>query len=146
MAADDVGGRPTEAATEVLLRFARAGHDAGYPTADLEERVEALADALGLVGTEISATPTIVEVSIGSIPHQRSYTLRVRPSVVDLDAIARLDELVQDLLARRLGTDEALAALASVRARPLRRSWPLALAGYGLAGAALTPVLGGGWR
>ena len=146
MAADDVGGRPTEAATEVLLRFARAGHDAGYPTADLEERVEALADALGLVGTEISATPTIVEVSIGSIPHQRSYTLRVRPSVVDLDAIARLDELVQDLLAGRLGTDEALAALASVQARRLRRSWPFELAGYGLAGAALTPVLGGGWR
>ena len=105
MAADDVGGRPAEAATEVLLRFARAGHDAGYPTADLEERVEALADALGLVGTEISATPTIVEVSLGSIPHQRSYTLRVRPSVVDLDAIARLDELVQDLLAGRLDAD-----------------------------------------
>ena len=146
MAADDVGGRPAEAATEILLRFARAGHDAGYPTADLEERVEALADALGLVGTEISATPTIVEISLGSIPHQRSYTLRVRPSVVDLDAIARLDELVQDLLARRLDADQALAALAGVQARPLRRSWPLELAGYGLAGAALTPVLGGGWR
>jgi uncharacterized membrane protein YjjP (DUF1212 family) len=146
VAAEGAGVRPAEAATEVLLRFARAGHGAGYPTADLEERVDALADALGLVGTEISATPTIVEISLGSIPHQRSYTLRVRPSVVDLDAIARLDELVQDLLAGRLDAVQALAALADVQARPLRRRWPLELAGYGLAGAALTPVLGGGWR
>ena len=42
--------------------------------------------------------------------------------------------------------DEALAALAEVQDKPLRRSWPLELAGYALAGAALTPVLGGGWR
>jgi hypothetical protein len=53
VAAAGAGVRPAEAATEVLLRFARAGHGAGYPTADLEERVDALADALGLVGTEI---------------------------------------------------------------------------------------------
>ncbi len=144
--AERVGDHQAEAATELLLRFARAGHDAGYPTADLEERVDALADALGLVGSEISATPTIVEISLGSIPHQRSYTLRVRPSVVDLDAIARLDAVVQDFLTGRVDQDEALAALADVQASPLRRSWPLELAGYALAGAALTPVLGGGWR
>ena len=144
--ADDAGGARTEGAAEFLLRFARAGHDAGYPTADLEERVQALADQLGLVGTEISATPTVVEVSLGSIPHQRSYTLRVRPAVVDLDAIARLDALVQDLLTGRLDADGALTALADVSASPLRRSWPIELAGYALAGAALTPVLGGGWR
>ena len=146
MAAEDVGGRPAEAATELLLRFARAGHDAGYPTADLEERVLALANALGLVGTEISATPTVVEVSLGSIPQQRSYTLRVRPSVVDLDAIARLDALVEDVVTGRVDPDGALAVFAGVDANPLRRSWLLELAGYALAGAALTPVLGGGWR
>ena len=52
----------------------------------------------GLAGAEISATPTVVEISVGSLPHQRSYTLRVSPAVVDLDAIARLDALVQDVL------------------------------------------------
>ena len=57
-----------------------------------------LAEVLGLQGAEISATPTLVEISLGSIPHQRSYTLRVRPTPVDLDAIARLDDLVRDTL------------------------------------------------
>jgi uncharacterized membrane protein YjjP (DUF1212 family) len=145
-AAEGAGGRAADAATELLLRFARAGHDAGYPTADLEERIVALAEPLGLPGTEISATPTVVEISVGSLPQQRSYTLRVRPAVVDLDAIARLDELVQDLIARRVDTTRALAALARVRTEPLERSWQFQLAGYALAGAALTPVLGGGWR
>lgn len=37
-----------DAPTEFLLRFARAGHDAGYSTAELEDRLQALARSLGL--------------------------------------------------------------------------------------------------
>ena len=143
---EDVGGRPGGPGTEILLRFARTGHDAGYPTADLEERVLALATSLGLVGAEISATPTVVEVSVGASPDQRSYTLRVRPAVVDLDAIARLDALVQDVLDGAVETDAVLVRLSEIRDGPLERPWPILLAAYALAGAALTPVLGGGWR
>jgi uncharacterized membrane protein YjjP (DUF1212 family) len=134
------------AAVEFLIRFTRAGHHAGYPTAELEERVLALAQQLGLEGAEISATPTLVEVSLGSIARQRTYTLRVRPAAVDLDAVARLDELVQGVLDSRLDADAALAALDEIRSTPLHRAWPIVLAAYALAGAALTPVLGGGWR
>ena len=144
--AEGADGRSSEAPTEFLLRFARAGHDAGYPTADLEERILALAAPLGLSGAEVSATPTVVELSVGSLPHQRSYTLRVRPAVVDLDGIAHLDTLVQDLLDERLDATGALAALDGIQDEPLERPWPFQLAGYALAGAALTPVLGGGWR
>jgi uncharacterized membrane protein YjjP (DUF1212 family) len=135
-----------ESAVEFLLVFTRAGHRAGYPTADLEERVVALGEALGLSEVQISSTPTLVEMSIGSLPHQQSYTLRVRPAVVDLDAIARLDDLVHDVLDARLGADGALAQLAYIEARPLRRPWFVQLGAYALAGAAVTPVLGGGWR
>ena len=137
---------PDGAAAELLLRFARAGHEAGYPTADLEERVTALASAVGLDDAQISATPTVIDVSVGSLHAQRSYTLRVQPSAVDLHGIARLDELVQDVLDRQMGAAPALHRLAEIEAAPLRRSWPLLLAAYALAGAALTPVLGGSWR
>jgi uncharacterized membrane protein YjjP (DUF1212 family) len=137
---------PEAASTELLLRFTRTGHRAGYPTAELEDRVLALAHHLGLAGAQISATPTVVEVSLGSLSHQRSYSLRVRPTAVDLDAIARLDELVQDVLDRSLDSEAARAALAEIQATPLDRPWPVLLAAYAIAGAALTPVLGGGWR
>jgi uncharacterized membrane protein YjjP (DUF1212 family) len=133
-------------AVEFLIRFARTGHEAGYPTADLEDRVEALGRSLDLEGVQVSATPTLVEVSLGSLPQQRTFTLRVRPSAVDLDAIARLDELVDDVIERRADTGEAVKRLAEIKAHPLERPWPLLLAAYGIAGAALTPVLGGGWR
>lgn len=141
-----VRGPAPDAVTDLLIRFARAGHDAGYPSADLEERVLALAGAFGLAGTEVSATPTLVEVSLGPLPHQRSYSLRVRPTPVDLDAIARLDGLVQDALHGRLDADDALVALGDVQDHPLHRPWPVVLAAYAIAGTALTPVLGGGWR
>jgi uncharacterized membrane protein YjjP (DUF1212 family) len=142
-------GAPLESsarAVELVLGFTRAGHRAGYPTAELEERVLALADALGLAGAQVSATPTVVEISLGSLPRQRTYTLRVRPTTVDLDAIARLDGLVQATLDGKRDLDDALAALADIQADPLDRPWPVLLGAYALAGAALTPVLGGGWR
>jgi uncharacterized membrane protein YjjP (DUF1212 family) len=133
-------------AVELLLRFAHAGHEAGYPTADLEERTVAVARSLGVPNAQISATPTVIEISVGSLAEQRAYTLRVRPTVVDLDGISRLDDLVQDVLDGRLTAEEALAALAEIERDPLERPWPILLAAYGAAGAALTPVLGGGPR
>jgi uncharacterized membrane protein YjjP (DUF1212 family) len=135
-----------DTAVEFLLTFARVGHDAGYPTADLEERLLALADAAGLESAQISSTPTIIEISLGALPLQRTYAIRVRPRVVDLDAIARLDAVVRDVLDGRGTIVDALAAVAAVDARPLRRRWYVLLPAYGLAGAAVTPVLGGSWR
>jgi uncharacterized membrane protein YjjP (DUF1212 family) len=144
--AEAVRGPSPDTATELLIGFARAGHDAGYPTADLEQRVVALAGAFGVADVEVSATPTLVDVSLGSLPRQRSYSLRVRPTPVDLDAIARLDDLVQDALDGRLDADEARAALGDIAGNQLHRPWPVVLAAYAIAGVALTPLLGGGWR
>jgi uncharacterized membrane protein YjjP (DUF1212 family) len=137
---------PPDAPTEFLLRFARAGHDAGYSTAELEDRLQALARSLGHKEAQISATPTLVDISLGSIPGQRSYALRVRPTAVDLDAIARLDRLVQEVVDRPLTAEPALAALAEFEAERLERPWPILIAAYALAGVSLTVVLGGGWR
>jgi uncharacterized membrane protein YjjP (DUF1212 family) len=130
--------------TELLLRFTRAGHDAGYPTAELEERVLALAGALGLDDAQVSVTPTHVDVSVGALPAQRTYALRVRPASVDLDGIARLDDLVHGVVSGQLDPSSAIARLDGEHAAPLRRPWPLVVAAYALAGSALTPVLGGG--
>jgi uncharacterized membrane protein YjjP (DUF1212 family) len=142
-------GEPQSAGTpevEFLLGFMRAAHEAGYPTADLEERVTVLAEALGLSGTQVAATPTIVEVSLGSPPSQQTYRFRVRPTAVDLDAIARLDDLVAAVVDGERDVDRALGDIQGIQASPLDRPWPFLLAAYALAGAALTPVLGGGWR
>jgi len=135
----------SDAEVELLVGFARVGHDAGYPTADLEGRVIALSKALGFEDAQVSATPTIVDVSLGALPDQRTFTLRVRPTPVDLDAIARLDQLVHDVVDGRVDPDAALVQLAEIEGRPLDWRWPVRLGAYALAGAAIAPVLGGGW-
>jgi uncharacterized membrane protein YjjP (DUF1212 family) len=137
---------PGDVAVEFLVTFARAAHDAGYSTADLEERTLALANALGFQDAQISATPTIVDLSFGPLPRQQSYSLRVRPTPVDLDAIARLDDLVHDVLGHRVTAAEALGRLTDIEAHPLKRHWLVELGAYALAGAAVTPVLGGDRR
>ena len=50
---------------------------------------------------------------------------------MDLDAIARLDQLVQDVLDDRLEADPALVRLAELEATPLERPWPILLAATG---------------
>ena len=133
-------------AVEFLLAFTQYAHAAGYPTADLEERFLSLAAFLELPAAQISSTPTLVEISFGALARQRSFTLRVQPKAVDLDAIARLDDLVQDVLGGRTDVVAARAKVAEIEARPLVRRWFVRAAAYGVAGAAVTPVLGGGWR
>jgi uncharacterized membrane protein YjjP (DUF1212 family) len=136
----------TAAATDVVLRFMRACHDAGYPTAELEQRVLLFATELGFPASQVSATPTMIEISLGTLPAQRSFTLRVRPKGVDLDAIARLDDLVADVLDGRAGVPEISERLTAIEEHPLNRRRSVYLGAYALGGGAVTPVLGGGWR
>ena len=132
-----------ERADELLLRFARAAHRAGFPSDDLERRSEELARALGLE-VAISATPTLVELAIGTFPRQRTSTIRVTPQPVDLDLVGRLDDLAARVRSGSLDVTAALAELATLE--PLRRPWPIVVGAYALAGLAVTPALGGGWR
>ena len=136
---------PTEA-LEFLVRFTEVGHAAGYPAADLEERLTALAGRMGIDTAQASVTPTVVELSVGSLAAQRTFTLRVRPRAVDLDAVARLDDLVHDVLDGGIGPGEGLSRLADIQSHPLVRPWFVRLGAYALAGAAVAPVLGGSWR
>ena len=148
MSTSDASGRaelPTESKVEFLLEFAQLAHRAGYPTSDLEERLGSLAAALRLEAPQISATPTLVELSFGALSQQRSYTLRVSPKGVDLDAIGRLEDLARAITDGRVTAGAALDRLAEIDRRPLERRWYVALAAYALAGGAVAPVLGGGW-
>lgn len=128
---------------ELVLRFARAGHRAGLPSDDLERRVEEVGRAVGL-DVAVSATPTLIELAIGTFPRQQTSTIRATPQRVDLGLIGHLDELAFRLTENEVDPAAALDELAALQ--PLVRPWPIVVAGFALAGAATTPVIGGGWR
>jgi uncharacterized membrane protein YjjP (DUF1212 family) len=104
-----------------------------------------LAQALGLHSVEVNATPTVVELTVGSIPNQQVYVLRVQPRPVDLHAIGRLNEIAVAVADGRLDRRRALEEIEELGQHPLRRSTWLVVAAHGLVGAALAPILGGGW-
>ena len=134
-------------AVELLLRFARAAHEAGgYPANELEPRIVELGRALGLDSVEASVTPTSLELTVGSIPRQRVYVLRVRPHPVDLHAMGRLDTIAAALADGRLDSRHALVAIDELGRNPLRRPTWLVIVAQVLIGAGLAPILGGGWR
>jgi len=134
-------------AVELLLRFARAAHEAGgYPADELETRISELAQALRLDAVQVSVTPTDVNLTVGSIPHQQAYMLRVQPRPVDLYAMGRLDEIAAAVAGSRLDVGRALEAIDELAQHPLRRPIWLLMAAKALIGAALAPILGGGWR
>jgi uncharacterized membrane protein YjjP (DUF1212 family) len=111
---------------ELLLRFARSAHETGgYPATELEPRIIELGSALGLEAVQAAATPTAVELTVGSIPEQQVYVLRVHPHPVDLHAIGRLDEIAADLVGAIAGVFAAaflIGVIGSGIARRFHRS------------------------
>lgn len=133
----------SSSAQDLVVRFARAAHLAGFPSYDLERRVEALGASLDL-DVQASSTPTLLELGIGSFPRQDTVAVRVTPQPVDLDLVGRLDALAARVRLHAASPEDALRELE--RMRPSRRSALVMVAAYALAGGAVTPVLGGGWR
>ncbi len=125
----------TDAQTvELLLRFTRSAHEAGgYPANELSS-------------VQVSATPTLVEVTVGDIPHQQVYLLRLKPHPVDLHAIGRLDEISAAVSDGRIDRRRALDEIAELGKHPLHRPRWLFVLANGVSGAGLAPIVGGGWR
>ena len=134
-------------AVELLLHFARSTSEAGgYPSSELEPRILELAHAIGLHSVQVSATPTVINLTVGPIPNQQVYVLRVQPRPVDLYSIGRLDEIAATVADGRVDHSRALAEIDQLGRHPLRRPPWLVVGAHGLVGAALAPILRGGWR
>ncbi len=134
-------------AVELLLHFARSTSEAGgYPSSELEPRILELAHAIGLHSVQVSATPTVINLTVGPIPNQQVYVLRVQPRPVDLYSIGRLDEIAATVADGRVDHRRALAEIDQLGRHPLRRPPWLVVGAHGLVGAALAPILRGGWR
>lgn len=132
---------------DLLLRFARSAHEAGgYPANELELRILDMAQALGLHSAQVTVSPTVVILTMGSIPNQQVHVLRVQPRPVDLHAIGRLDEIAAGLAAGRLDHRRALEEIDELGRHPLRRPVWLVVGAHGLVAAALAPILDGGWH
>lgn len=133
------------AASEFVLRLGQALHRYGVPAHRLEEALAALAAHLGLHG-EFFAIPTGIMVTIGEEGMRRTELMRSEPGAVDLEKMALVDTLAEQVTRGELTPAEGIAELATIERAPARYGRVLTTLCFGLASAAAARFFGGGGR
>ena len=128
-----------------VLEMARALHAYGTPAHRLEETLTRVADQLGLEG-QFFSTPTSIFSSFGTLVTQRTHLLRVEPGAPDLGRLGRVDEVMQEVIARRLSPAEGVREIQAIERAPDRFAGPARVVAYGLASGAAAIFFGGNLR
>lgn len=128
-----------------VLRLARALHSYGVPAHRLEDVLNSAAAKLGLEG-QFFSTPTSIFAGFGPQDAQHTFLIRVEPGGVDLGKLAELDTVAVRVLRSKLAPHEGSAQIDEILAAPPRYGGVLTTLAYGLASAAASRFLGGGWK
>ena len=111
----------TRAASIFVLELARAMHEYGTPAHRLESALSAVAGHLGLEA-EFFSTPTSIMVGFGDLLDQHVHLLRVEPSSPNLGNLARLSDIIRDVVEMRVTPELALDRVRALKAHP--PAWP----------------------
>ncbi|MCC7143773.1 MAG: threonine/serine exporter family protein [Candidatus Eisenbacteria bacterium] len=141
----DEATRVHEERVAFVLEMARALHAYGTPAHRLEETLTLVADQLGLEG-QFFSTPTSIFSSFGPLVTQRTHLLRVEPGAPDLGRLGRVDEVMQEVIARRLSPAEGVREIQAIERAPDRFAGPARVVAYGLASGAAAIFFGGNLR
>lgn len=127
-----------------LVRLGRALHAAGSPAHRLEDALGHVARATGLEA-QFFSTPTSIFAAFGPSTNQRMVLARVVPGDSDLERLADLDELLEDVVRGAVDEDEADRRLTAIEDRPPRYSRWATIVAHGLVSAAAARFFGGSW-
>jgi uncharacterized membrane protein YjjP (DUF1212 family) len=137
----DSSARDTEMA--FVLRFGRALHAYGYSSDELERVMMATAGQLGL-DAQFFSTPTSINAAFGPLAEQRTFLLRVYPGEANLERLAELDRVKNQVLLGRVTPAEGLELVEAIAARPPRFGGPLRVAAAIAASGSAARLLGAG--
>jgi uncharacterized membrane protein YjjP (DUF1212 family) len=127
----------------LILRLGRMLHLSGAPAPRLEEALTETARRLGLAG-QFFSTPTSVFVSLGEGEAERTHLVRVEPSDVNLEKMAKVDGVLVGMLRGDYSPEEAARRMDAIEAAPSRYGWGALLAAGAAASAASACFFGGG--
>jgi len=135
----------TQDTLDFLLEFAEALVDAGYPVANVQTTVQAVARANGVVELGVLVLPTAIIISL---PDEASVRTEVAPAGLvrlRLDQVDAVFRLADDARRGELGPIEGRAAIRAVRRKRPSYSPPVRLVGHVLFASGLVLLLRGGW-
>jgi uncharacterized membrane protein YjjP (DUF1212 family) len=137
--------RPTDdARTELgfVLALGRALHTFGAPAHRLEEAMSVICGQLGL-RSEFFSTPTMLMASFGEPEDLDTSLMRVEPGELNLDKLARLDALAEQVGARQLTPAQGRERLTIIIADRKPYNWALSTVAYALTAGAVVPFFAG---
>lgn len=132
----------------LALRIGEILLSAGAGASDVGAQMSNVAFACGL--RRYTADVTFTELAMSYQPSADEPALiqlrQVRQRETDYEDLARVDQLVRDLVAERIDRDEAITRLNRITSTGHSRPrWAVTL-GYGVLGVGVGMVLGGDWR
>jgi uncharacterized membrane protein YjjP (DUF1212 family) len=130
------------AAIEFVLRLARALHRYGTPAHRLEEALLECCRRLG-VKAEVFTTPTTIIMSFGEPGELRTRMMRVEGGELDMEKLARVDALADDVASFRLTPSEGVRELSAILAARPRFGRVLSTLAAGVTAGSLAVFIGG---
>ena len=135
-----------EDAWRFIVKVGLAAHRYGSTAGRLESFLVGLSKKFGYEGV-FKSTPSDIVFAVRESPDspQRVEFIATPPPGVDLDKLARLGDLLQDMQAGTLSLADSVAGLDAIDKVPPPWGKFASMLGYAFAGMGLAPLLGGGW-
>lgn len=135
-----------EEAWQFIVKVGLAAHRYGSTAGRLESFLVGLSQKFGYEGV-FKSTPSDIVFAVRESPDspQRVELIATPPPGVDLDKLARLGELMQDMQAGTLSLADSSARLDAIDKVPPPWGKFASMLGYAFTGMGLAPLLGGGW-
>ena len=135
-----------EDACRFIIKVGTAAHKYGSTATRLESFLAGLSKKLGYPGV-FRSTPSDIVFALREGPEspQRVEIIAMQAPGVDLDKLARVGDLLNELEAGTLSLADASTRLDAIDLAPPPWGRFASMLGYALVGLGLAPLLGGGW-
>jgi uncharacterized membrane protein YjjP (DUF1212 family) len=137
---------PFEDACRFIIKVGTAAHNYGSTATRLESFLAGLSKKLGYPGV-FRSTPSDIVFALREGPEspQRVEIIAMQAPGVDLDKLARVGDLLNELETGTLSLADASTRLDAIDLVPPPWGRFASTLGYALVGLGLAPLLGGGW-
>ena len=137
---------PFDEAFQFIKKVGLTAHKYGSASGRLESFLIGLSNKMGYEGV-FKSTPIEVIFGLRESPNapQRVEFIDTQPSDIDLDKLARLGELLNEIENGSLSMKDAYARIDAIDQVPVPWGKFASMLGYVLTGLGLAPLLGAGW-
>ncbi len=137
---------PFEDACRFIIKVGTAAHNYGSTATRLESFLAGLSKTLGYPGV-FRSTPSDIVFALREGPESPQHVeiIAMQAPGVDLDKLARVGDLLNELEAGTLSLAETSASLDAIDLVPPPWGRFASMLGYALVGLGLAPLLGAGW-